>query len=557
MKIFIFGRSFSYLVLLLFMFLNMPVGIYGQMSEGESIISFGGSRSDGGRSVCTDAIGNLYITGYFQGTARFKTVELTSNGDTDIFLAKLDKYGNLLWVKQFGSGIRRNLIVTEMGNVVKTDKTGNVYLAGIFSLSATFGDTTLVSYGGDDIFVVKLNEKGEVIRANNYGSIGHDIVYDMSLDKDNNLILCGNFGTTPLNTVFKSTKKSSYAFLGKISSNGNLQLLRTVNAQGYAEAKSVAVDNLNNIYWGINFKGNLILNDKKFHSKGNFDIFLEKIDPSNNPLWHKQIGGMDSDKVSSLAITNHNNLILTGSFEGKLLLDKKVLVSNGASDFLLCEIDASGQTVWLKKFGGKLPDHGISVSSLNNGSLLVGGIFQGTVQSNIDTIISSGFYDIVLLGYNKNRQLIGEKQLGNKYGDFIQSLVTDESNAYFTGRYRGNLVLDYNAVYSQGSDDVFLASFPLALLNGTSSSVKLLGNTDINSVNISPNPSTGIFYITSEYDPITVNIVIKNVSNEKLMSFKNQTLPAQINLSSLSNGTYFIYISYDGKNFVKKVMILN
>ncbi|RLD91142.1 MAG: hypothetical protein DRJ09_02010 [Bacteroidetes bacterium] len=558
MKILIFGRRFSLVMLLLYMFLYIPMSIYGQALQGERVLSFGGSRSDGGRSVCVDAASNVYITGYFQDTASFNDVKLISNGDTDIFLAKLDKYGDLLWVKQFGSDLRQNLILTEMGNIVKIDKKGNIYLSGIFSRSAVFGDTTLVSYGGDDIFVVKLNEKGEVIWANNYGSIGHDIVYDMTFDNNNNLILCGNLGTAPSGIAFKSTKMSSYAFLAKINTKGNLRLLRSVSAQGYAEANSVAVDNVNSIYWGINFKGNLILGDRKFLSKGKFDIFLEKIDTTDNPQWYKQIGGVADDKVSSLTIANNNNLILTGSFEDKLEINSKVLVSQGASDFLFCEFDKSGKIVWLERFGGLLSDQGISASSLSNGNLLIGGIFQGVVASSVDTIISMGFYDIVLLNYNKNRQLIGEKQIGNEYGDFIRSLVSDSDNAYFTGRYRGDIVVNNNEIYSKGSDDVFFASLPLSLLNsGGFSSVNLLANTDNNSINISPNPSTGNFFITSSNDPITVNITVKNISNKELMFLRNQTLPTQLNLSSLSNGTYFIYISYDSKRFIKKVIILN
>ena len=97
--------------------------------------------------------------------------------------------------------------------------------------------------------------------------------------------------------------------------------------------------------------------------------------------------------------------------------------------------------------------------------MLIGGIFQGVVASSVDTIISMGFYDIVLLNYNKNRQLIGEKQIGNEYGDFIRSLVSDSDNAYFTGRYRGDIVVNNNEIYSKGSDDVFFASLPLSLLN--------------------------------------------------------------------------------------------
>ena len=66
----------------------------------------GGSGLDSGLSLAIDSEGNVYTTGSFQGTADFDpgagTFNLTSAGETDIFISKLDSQGNFEWAKNFG-----------------------------------------------------------------------------------------------------------------------------------------------------------------------------------------------------------------------------------------------------------------------------------------------------------------------------------------------------------------------------------------------------------------------------------------------------------------------
>ncbi|MCH8317721.1 MAG: SBBP repeat-containing protein, partial [Bacteroidetes bacterium] len=70
---------------------------------------FGGASIDDGVSITVDASGNVYTTGSFEGTADFDpgaaTFNMTSAGNWDIFLSKLDSSGNFLWAKKIGSNV--------------------------------------------------------------------------------------------------------------------------------------------------------------------------------------------------------------------------------------------------------------------------------------------------------------------------------------------------------------------------------------------------------------------------------------------------------------------
>src|SRR5450631_3253553 len=92
----------------------------------------GGTSSENGLSIATDASGNVYTAGYFQGTADFDpgpgTFSLTAASD-DIFVSKSDAAGNFLWAKQMGGAS------VEHAMSIAVDAAGNVYTTGYFSSS--------------------------------------------------------------------------------------------------------------------------------------------------------------------------------------------------------------------------------------------------------------------------------------------------------------------------------------------------------------------------------------------------------------------------------------
>jgi len=137
----------------------MPSGIFLWVKQ------MGGIGSDVGTSITADAAGNVYTTGGFQGTADFDPglgiMNLTSAGDNDIFVQKLDASGDLLWVKQMGGDNY------DVGSSIRTDASGNVYTSGSFHDTVDFdpgpGIKNLTSLGENDVFVQKLDAFGDLL----------------------------------------------------------------------------------------------------------------------------------------------------------------------------------------------------------------------------------------------------------------------------------------------------------------------------------------------------------------------------------------------------------
>jgi len=176
---------------------------------------FGGNGfaygSEEGRSISVDNAGNVYTTGHFSETVDFDpgagTQNLTSVGNLDVYVSKLDSSGGLIWAKQFG-GLR-----ADYGYAISVGDDGSVYTAGSFDGTSDFdpsaGTENLTSPGGDgdsDAFIAKLDSSGGFAWAKSFvgtdaGCLGGDFrcqennesAHGLGIDGYNNLYVAGQF----------------------------------------------------------------------------------------------------------------------------------------------------------------------------------------------------------------------------------------------------------------------------------------------------------------------------------------------------------------------------
>jgi hypothetical protein len=156
-------------------------------------VKAGGTGSDRGISVACDAIGNIYITGYYYGTAQFGSFTLNSANNTqDVFIAKLNPSGTFLWAKSAGGNL------SEDPYSITVDNLGNVIITGEFEGTATFGTQTLTSMinpngnSSFDIFTAKYDNNGNFLWVNQGAAKFDDRGIDVGTDAAGN-IYAGNF----------------------------------------------------------------------------------------------------------------------------------------------------------------------------------------------------------------------------------------------------------------------------------------------------------------------------------------------------------------------------
>ncbi len=245
--------------------------------------NIGGTNNDLSNSVALDATGNVYITGYFQGTVDFDpglgTADLTPDSGSNIFVSKLDNNGNYVWAKALGGN---------RGYAIAVDAAGNIYTTGIFSGTRDFdpgsGVANLTSAGIYDIFVSKLDNNGSYVWAKRMGGTGIDYVTSIALDATGNVYTTGYFPGTanfnPAGTANLTSAGYNDIFVSKLDTNGNYVWAKRLGGSNYDYGQGIALDASGNIYLTGSFAGMTDFNPNggtNLYSNGGDDVFLVKL----------------------------------------------------------------------------------------------------------------------------------------------------------------------------------------------------------------------------------------------------------------------------------------
>ena len=224
-------------------------------------------------SIAADSSGNVYVTGSFSDTATFDSTILASIGESDIFIAKYDTDGNVLWVRQSGGSM------ADLGYGIAVDLSGNVYVTGFFQDMATFDSTSLASVGGYDIFIAKYDTDGNVLWVRQSGSSINDYGQSIAADSSGNVYITGFFQDT---ATFDSTSLTSIGesdiFIAKYDTDGNVVWVRKAGSSNWDKGYGIAVDSVENVYVTGFFQDTATFGTTSITGSGGTEMFITKLD---------------------------------------------------------------------------------------------------------------------------------------------------------------------------------------------------------------------------------------------------------------------------------------
>ncbi|MCB0850942.1 MAG: SBBP repeat-containing protein, partial [Bacteroidetes bacterium] len=472
--------------------------------------SMGGFDTDFGKAITTDHSGNVYTTGFFQGTVDFDpdsgVFELTSAGFYDIFVSKLDATGKLVWaVRMGGKGF-------EQGYGIVLDDLGNVYITGDFTDTADFDPSplpvNLASAGANDIFISKLDPDGNFVWAKRIGGPGNDYASAIVIDHLGNIYTTGEFWQTvdfnPDGGVFEITTSAGRgeAFVLKLDVTGSFVWAKSMGGDDDTEGLAIAVDSLQNVYTTGSFEGTVDFGQFTFTCAGGTypDIFISKLNVSGEFVWAKAFGDTNDDVGKGIAVDDSGHVYVTGEFYG--IIDFGSMPGLGRldagisrSNFIL-KLDQFGGFVWANRFGTGSGD-GIALDGSHNVYTI--GDFSGT--ADFDPGI--GTFELTSQGST----FISKLDAGGSFvwafnyegpGSTIgMGIAVDGSeNVYTTGAFSDSI--DFNpdpvgkfSLAPVGSFDIFVSKFqPFPLDIQEIPSQRLFS--------IYPNPSNGQIHIEAD-----------------------------------------------------------
>jgi hypothetical protein len=328
---------------------------------------FGTAELDEAFRITLDHVGNIYVCGSTKGTFPGQV----SAGDQDVFIAKFDKNGNQIWVKQFGTP------ELDVPIGIALDQLGNIYICG--HTDGTFPGQ--VSSGGSDAFIAKFDKNGNQVWIKQFGTAGFDRGIGIALDPLRNIYVAGDAGGA---FPGQTSAGDRDAFIAKFDNDGNQIWIKQFGTTGFDRGICIALDQLRNIYvCGYTdgaFPGQV--------SAGDLDVFIAKFDKNGNEIWIKQFGTVALDEAFGMAIDHLGNVYVAGdtcgTFPGQ--------VSAGDRDAFIAKFDNDGNQIWIKQFGTTRFDRIYQIALDPSRNIYVLGWTAGTFPGQV----SAGDHDVFI-----------------------------------------------------------------------------------------------------------------------------------------------------------------
>lgn len=533
----------------------------------------GSTTNDYAYSVAVDSVGNVYTTGFFQGTVDFDpgagTYNLTSAGLSDMFVTKLDSMGNFVWAKRVGGA------ASDYGFALTLDKQANVFIAGYFKGQADFDPSTagtfnLTPVGSFDVFITKLDAAGNFVWAKQFGGASDELCYTIHVDAMGNIFTCGYFNSATdfdpsVNTNNLTPSGSFDIFISKLNANGDYVWAKQFGGSNYDIGRYITTDLNGNIYVSGYFNGTCDFdpsaNTANLISAGLDDIFIAKLDSTGNYLWAKQFGGTSSDFMSSLVVDELGNTYTTGYFNTTAVFDSTTttLVSNGQDDIFICKMDAAGNLVWVKQIGGASFDEAKSICMDSQHNLYITGSFNQTTDfdpnNGISTLTSAGGDDVFVCKLDTAGNFIWVKQIGGSSNDYAYSIkVNAENNIYTAGFFQGTCDFDpsvaSSTMTSAGGPDAFIHKM-------SQQQMVSLKETIHQSFLLFPNPASNQLNMVFEKELLNAEIKITNTIGQIVFE-KRHLNDNQFSLSiaNFETGVYLVEVK-ENNILLRKLFVKN
>ncbi|MEW5677492.1 T9SS type A sorting domain-containing protein [Flavobacterium enshiense] len=399
----------------LILFSTFSLFLYAQSPTIQWQRAYGGSGNDYAQSIKQTPDGG-YI---FAGSTSSIDGDITNNtGSTNVWVVKTNNAGDILWNKTFGGSSG-----AWTSNIELTNDGGYIFAGVTNSNDGSFTG----NHGGGDVYVVKLDSAGEIIWQNLLGGTNDDYAYNIKQTPDGGYIFVGLSDSNDGNLTENNGGEDYW--IVKLNANGTIQWQKSYGGSNIDRAQTVTLTSDN----GYIVTGYSQSNDgdvvASYGGPSNDDYWILKLNESGDIQWQKTLGGTGSDSGYETIQTSDGGYIVAGDSEST---NGDVTGTHGNSDIWLAKLNASGNIVWQKAYGGSGSEivSGIKQTS-DNGYV----VFGRSTLNNGDITNNHGGYDFWVLKITNNGSIQWQKSYGGSLDEYSLGLTPTLDGGYITAGY--------------------------------------------------------------------------------------------------------------------------
>ncbi|MCE3280917.1 MAG: lipoprotein [Bacteroidetes bacterium] len=433
---------------------------------------------------------------------------------------------------------------------VKQLSSGSIYV---------LGNSTAGIFGNGDVSITKLDNSGNEIWTNYYGTGGIDNGFFLNTTSDGNFVFIAESEAGPnnldiliskidtaggvvWNKSFSTPVNETPRYIEQTSDLGFIICGTQNDLVGYNDILVIKLDANGDHVWDRTYGRNdneysdmihqtgtdyILTADTKSYGEGGYDVILYKLDSLGNEIWSQTYGDSLQNGCQGLLMVSDGNYLSYGETE---------IYTNSPYDFFLEKIDPNGDSIWQYTYGGIGTDALFSVKEDSDGG------FVCTGYSNSET--GSGPLDLVIMKVDQNGIFQWQQTYGGAGIDIGYEIIKAEDNSGFiiTGQ-----------TFNVTNEYYLLKVNPDGIIG-----VPTLTNDAVISEG-SPNPCNDIFSIEYHLNyNANAKIVVYNILGESIWikDLSNQDGTVTADVSGWIPGIYLYGIEMNGRVFSAKKLIV-
>ena len=347
-------------------------------------------ESQGPRFVAASPDGGVVVAGALDGTLDPGSGAITSAGDTDVFLARIDATGKTTETRRFGDAFAQTVLAMD------TDAAGNVVLVGTLASAIDFGagpigpiiDPTVTSY-----YVARLPEAGAPIYAKVPLALAMPTRFHAAVGAEGTVVLGGTFtGNAWVGAEPPHMAMSPTGFLLQLAPDGSVAWSAVIDR---AVVAKVALDHGDVVaVIGIGNGNKVLVGGKELPGGPMGSVMLARFDPAGALRDAIPLADAGAVDVTSLVVDSSGHSLLAGVLSAPLSLAGSTADPFGRPSTFFAELDQSGAHVRSMAFGCPSMPADIAVARSGSRDVLLTSAFSGSVDFGKGTIASAGETDL-------------------------------------------------------------------------------------------------------------------------------------------------------------------